>query len=244
MPRKSKRRPKEDVEDLPDEIVVLRNKDKDGWGESWDYPKNRSLGLLPHPFRLLALGSVGRGKTNTIKNLFLKHQASAKPFQRLFIITCSENSQEWVDCDPDDILEQIPPLEIFTDDTSQKTCVIIDDYEFAASAKIQIKRLTTLFRYVSSHCNVSIFCSYQNFFSVPQIVRRCANSFLIYKPNSKLEITTLSNRVGINDRFLKNLFKKECSGPYDSVLVDLSINTPAKIRKNIYEPIEYDSDND
>ena len=63
------------VPKLGRKIVVIKNKDKDtGWMEKWgNKPKN--IGRVPHPFRLLALGGVGRGKTNTMKNIFLQHQS-------------------------------------------------------------------------------------------------------------------------------------------------------------------------
>ena len=44
-----------------DSIHVLQNPDK-GFRESWDKPKNRSLGCLPHPFTLLLLGVKNRAR--------------------------------------------------------------------------------------------------------------------------------------------------------------------------------------
>jgi hypothetical protein len=226
------------VKGLPNKIVVLKNIDKDvgGWVESWDYPKHRSPGCIPHPFRCLALGNVSRGKTNSLKNIFLKHQSSAKKFKHLFVITCSLESQEWADCEPDAILDEIPDLDIF--DGAEKTCVILDDYEFAASNKEQSKRLATLCRFISSHRNVSIMISYQSFFDTPPIARKCANTFLLYKPNSRQEVETIANRVGLDKGLLRSLFKNECKGNFDSVFVDLTVNTPYPLRKNIYQPLD------
>ena len=150
-PRRKKR-----LKGLPNKVVVLKNIDKDvgNWVESWDYPKTRSPGCIIHPFRILALGNVSRGKTNSLKNIFLKHQSSAKKFKHLYVITCSLDSQEWADCEPDMILDEIPPLDMF--DGAEKTMVVLDDYEFAASNKEQSKRLATLCRFISSHRNVSV----------------------------------------------------------------------------------------
>ena len=46
---------------MSDKIHFIENADKDtgGWMEIWD--KGRSLGCIPHSFRLLALGGCGRG---------------------------------------------------------------------------------------------------------------------------------------------------------------------------------------
>lgn len=231
---------------IHDKIVVIKNADKDSgnWVENWKKPKDRSLACFPHPFRLMALGNVSRGKTNTIKNVFLVHQQQKnRKFKKLIIITCSVESDEWSDCDPDLILDEIPDLALF--DGRDKTMVVLDDYEFVSSNKVQEKRLATLMRYVSSHKNVSVMLSYQSFFDVPPIARKCANIFLIYKPNSKAEINTIANRVGLEKGYLNHLFKHKCSGNYDSVCVDLTVNTPAKLRKNLYEVIEpEDSDSE
>jgi hypothetical protein len=236
--RSYKPRRKKRLKGLPNKVVVLKNIDKDvgNWVENWDTPKKRSPGCIIHPFRLLALGNVSRGKTNSLKNIFLKHQSSAKKFQHLYVITCSLDSQEWLDCEPDAILDRIPPLDLF--DGAEKTMVVLDDYEFKSSDKEQSKRLATLCRFVSSHRNVSVMISYQSFFDCPPIARKCANCFLLYKPNSRQEIETIANRVGLDKGLLRSLFKHECNGNFDSVFVDLTVNTPYPLRKNIYEPLE------
>jgi len=232
-PRRKKR-----ICGLGGSVVVIKNVDKDvgGWMESWDKPKTRNPGHIPHPFRLLALGGVGRGKTNSLKNIFLKHQSSSKKFQRLIVCTCDTDSQEWDDCDPDLVLDTLPDLEEF--DGSEKTCLVIDDFEFAKMSKAEQKTLSTLFRFISSHRNVSIMCSYQSFFDCPSIARKCANCFLIYKPNSRLECSNIENRVGMEHGSLRDLFADRCSGVYDSVMVDKTIGTPYPLRKNIYEVLD------
>lgn len=233
------------IPSLPNKIVVIKNADKDSgnWMESWSKPKKRCIGHIPHPFRLLALGGVGRGKTNSVKNLFLKHQSSAKKFKKLYIITCDENSGEWLDCEPDLITDQMVDLDMFND--KDKTMVIIDDYEFEKCKKEDLRKLSTLMRFISSHRNVSVIVSYQSFFNAPSIARKCANCFLLYKPNSKQECTTIENRCGLDKGTLKYLFKNKCNGIYDSVMVDKTIGTPYPLRKNIYEPIQLeDSDSE
>ena len=94
---KKQKRKKKRVPKLPDDIVVIKNKDKDfgGWMETWDEPKNRSPGCIPHSFRLVCLGGTNRGKTCAMKNLFLQHQSTARKFQKLYIITCDARSVEW-----------------------------------------------------------------------------------------------------------------------------------------------------
>ena len=208
----------EKIPSLPDRVVVIKNADKDvgGWKESWSKPKNRNAGHIIHPFRLLALGGVGRGKTNMLKQIFLKHQSSRKPFKKLFIITCDPDSKEWLDCEPDIVTDQMVDLNMF--DSKIKTCCVIDDFEWCKCSKQEQKQLSTLMRFISSHRNVSVLLSFQSF---------------------------MENRCGLEKQTLKKLFDGKCNGVYDHVLIDKTIGTPYPLRRNIYEPIELsESDSD
>jgi hypothetical protein len=218
---------------------VIKNADKDvgNWMETWSKPKHRNVGHLPHSFRLLALGGVSRGKTNYMKNLFLRHQSSSKKFQKLYVITCdAELSKEWLDMEPTEIMDHMPDLELF--DGTEKVCVVIDDYEFEKCSKVEIRKLTTLFRMISSHKNVSIMCSYQSFFHCPSICRKTANVFLLYKPTSDGELQTIANRVGIAYGVLADLFRKHCTEYHDMITLDMTPKSPYPIRKNIYQIID------
>ena len=240
--KRKKKKPK--IPKMPNKIVIIKNADKDSgnWMESWAKPKNRNPAHIPHPFRLLALGRPGRGKTNMMKNIFLRHQSSAKKFKRLYVVCCDITSREWLDCEPTEVIDTLPEPEEF--DGSEKTMVVIDDYEHERASTEEKRKLSTLMRFVSTHKNLSVMVGYQSFFDCPSICRKTANCFMIYKPISKLELTTISNRVGIDKDVVKDLFKKRCSGNHDHLFVDKTIGTPYPLRKNIYETIELDSDED
>ena len=220
LKRKKKRVPK-----LPNEIVRLKNSDKDsGWMETWNNPPNRSPGCIPHSFRLVCLGGCGRGKTNAMKQLFLQHQSTARKFKKLYIVTCSADSGEWLDCEPDGVFDYMPDPEMF--DTGEKTMLIIDDFEFQKMDSDSTRKLATLFRYISTHKSVSIMASYQSFFCLPPICRKVANVFIIYKPNSKAELTQIANRVGMDAQDLKEMFKQFCPEYYDFILIDKTKDSP------------------
>jgi hypothetical protein len=242
--RRKKARSKRKIPKLKNEIVIVPNIDKDGaWVESWKVPKNRSPGHLPHPFRLVALGGVGRGKTNSCKNIILQHQMNSKKFKKVFIVTCDCESREWNDVEPEWVRDTLPDPAMFTG--NEKQILVIDDFEFTSNKKEQQKRLSTIMRFCSSHRNLSVIISYQSFFHVPSVARKCANTFLIYKPTPNNEISTIANRVGIDKDRLHDLFENKCSGVYDSIMVDLSVNSPYPLRKNIFEPLDQDeSDSD
>ena len=240
---KKKRKKKKKIPKLPRKNVVIKNADKDtGWMESWDKPKNRSPADLIHSYRLLAMGGCGRGKTNYMKQIFLAAQSSARKFKRLYVVTCDLESREWDDCCPTEIFDQLPPIELF--DSGEKTCIVIDDYEFEKCGKEEMRKLTTLFRMISTHKSVSILASYQSFFHVPQICRKVSNVFIIYKPNSDLELQSICNRVGMKADDLKSLFKTHASGHYDMIMLDRTKDTPYPIRRNLYDIIDYNSDSD
>ena len=242
--KKTRKVKKKRIPKLPNEVIVIKNAEKDvgAWMESWDYPKKRSPGHIIHPFRLMALGGVGRGKTNMIKQIFLRHQSSAKKFTKLFVLTCDPDSREWLDCEPDIITDQMLEIDMF--DPNEKTCCVIDDFEWEKCSKEDQKKLSTLMRFISSHRNCSVLLSYQSFFDAPSIARKCANCFMIYKTNSKMEERQIENRCGLEKNTLKYLFKNVCNGIYDHVFIDKTIGTPYPLRKNIYEPITLNSDSD
>jgi len=228
---------------LSDKIHYIKNIDKDGgWMEGWT--KNRSLANFPNSSRLLFCGTSGCGKTLTMKNCFLATQASDKPFKKLYIICPDAEAEEneWDDAEPDEIFDYVPELEMF--DTKDKKLLIIDDFEFKKMSPENEKRLTTLFRYTSTHKNLTIFCSYQSFFSTPILIRKLCNIYIIYKPKAKNELKTISNRVGVDYDFLKNCFRKYATKLHDSITIDLTNDTPAKIRKNLFEVIDYHSDSE
>ena len=231
---------------LPSKVVVIKNVDKDvgNWMETWSKPKKRNPGHLPHSFRLLALGGVGRGKTGYMKQLFLRHQSESKPFKRLYIVTCSLNSNEWADCEPTHVFDYMPDFTEILNGEKVKTCIIIDDYEFEKCGAEQLRNLTTLFRMISSHFSVSVLCSYQSFFHCPSICRKTANAWILYKPKSKQELTCIANRVGMSFDTLRDLFRNYCTQHHDMIMIDDTKDSPYPIRKNIYEIIDIDSDSD
>ena len=215
-------------------LAVLKNAEKDRFvSEKWD--AKRDIAAIPHPFRLLALGGVGRGKTNTLKNIFLAHQDSKYPFHELFIVG-PDSSSEWDDCDPTETLNELPGPDKF--DPRKKTLLVIDDYECVSLSASQKRALSTLFRYVSSHCNVSIMLSFQSFVDAPQLARKTANCFALYQPTSRGECSVMCSRAGLDKGVLKTLFDGLCHSPYDSIMVDRTIASPAPIRLNVYQPVD------
>jgi hypothetical protein len=60
---------------------------------------------------------------------------------------------------------------------------------------------------------------------------------VLYKPRAYSELALIENRVGYAKNTLKELFQTVATGHRDSITVDLTENSPAPLRKNIWERI-------
>ena len=149
----------------------------------------------------------------------MRCQLGKKPFETLIVIQ-PETSHEYDVLDPTLVITDIPSPEdiVLSKDEMKKTAVIIDDFEMSRLNKVQIANLSKLFRYLSSHNNISIFCGYQDFFSVPIIIRKCATHFLIWRTRNSDELTIISKRVGVSKEIMHEIFRREMKSRNAKVL--------------------------
>ena len=80
--------------------------------------------------------------------------------------------------------------------------------------------------------------SFQSFIDCPQLARKTANAFVLYSPTSRGECAVMCSRAGLDKGVLKTLFDGLCHSPYDSIMVDRTIGSPAPIRLNVYQPVD------
>ena len=229
---------------LPKEIIPLKNVDKSDH-EHWDELHKRNICNWPCPTRFCVIGPCGVGKTNLSKNILL----NARPLydQVILIHPDIEVSREWDDIEPTDCLQKIPPLSYFDSiidpDNKLKSVCVIDDIEFSGTNKDELHNLGLLMRYLSTHRNMSIIFSHQSWFDVPPIVKKMSNVYIVYKPKASNELTMIENRCGAEKGLFKFLFDNVASGYRDNICYDLTENTPAKLRLNLFKVIEITSDN-
>lgn len=225
----------------PREIIPIKCADKKGV-EHWSTKSHNSdLGNFPAPIRMLILGPPNVGKSTLIKNIIIH----AMPrYQEVYLIhEDADYSKEYDDLEPTQKMSDIPHLNFWEyDGPHKKRCVIIDDLEYTASNKERLRNLAVLFRYASSHKGLSIILAHQSFFDTPPLVKKMSNVFVIYKPRARNEISLIENRVGLPLGMLDDLFDTVATGFNDSICVDLTKNTPAPLRLNIFQPIEIDDD--
>ena len=221
-----------------DSIHVMTNPDKQ-WHEAWGKPKNRSIACLPHPFTLCLLGVKNRGKTNTICNIFLQHQISESPFQRLIVVGPSNmtaKSCEYSEMQPTAVLTDIPDLKYFGTNKI-KTLLVFDDFDLSKLNNIQKRNLSELFR-CNTHVGLSLAISYQSFTDVPVLIRNVASQFVLWKTHNKNETSGVARKVGLSKNQLHYILDTYLTGHYDNLMIDLSKDTPAFLRKNIFEKID------
>ena len=222
-------------------IIPISNTDKKHT-EAWTERRARDIGNFPNPSRILLLGPCGVGKSTLIKNLIM-HQNP--PFSEVHLIhQDAEYTEEYDDLEPTDKLSDVPDLAYWdlNDGPYKKRAVIIDDLELTAANKERMKNLAILFRYASTHRGLTIYFAHQSFFDIPPLLKKMASIYILWKPRSRNELDLIENRTGLEKDTLKDLFSTVATKHRDSICIDLSENTPCKLRLNIWDRLEPVSD--
>jgi hypothetical protein len=224
---------------LPCYIIPIPNQDKQ-FHEVWH--RNRDLMDIPHPFRGVLAAKPNSGKTCVIFNIILRVAQTQHPFEQILVVHCDpDETKEYsaVDCT---LVSQIPSPEEFSG--AVKSLIILEDLDYQSMGKDQKGNLDRLFGYVSTHKNCSVILTAQNPFSVPASVRRCANFFVLWSSHDLDALSTLARKSGLKASQLHMIFQTICHGDRDSLWIDLTLGTPAKLRKNCYEKIMLPGNND
>jgi hypothetical protein len=214
---------------LPNTLIHIKNKDK---ADHEHWYANRNFANFPKPFRLICCGSVNSSKTNTIKNIILRCYPR---FENIILIHCNpEHTKEYDDVGlTDQFCDEIPPKEYFNE-LEGRTLVVIEDVEFSEK---RCPGLSLLFRNLSTHNNVSVALAYQDFIKIPTIARRLASQFVVWKLPDQVQMNMIEKRVGMKKGELVDLMGKVCKHRRDSICIDLSDDSPAPLRLNIFDKI-------
>lgn len=218
---------------LPNRLMPLSNPDKEGWHEKWK--SGRNMLNIPHPYRMMCLGPPNVGKSTVIKNLIVR---ADPPFEK--IVVCHgdpDYTQEYDDLGSEDveIRGDIPEVSEWEGDC--KTLCIIDDLEFKSMSKDQNKCLDRLFGYVSTHKNVSVILAAQDAFAVPSCARRCSNIFVLWRIVDLDSMSNVARKTSLKSANLRNIFDNICTEFRDSLWIDLTCDSPYKLRRNGFQKI-------
>jgi len=220
-------------------MLIFKNPDK-AFHEKW-YP-SRGILNFPHPWRAILSGPPHVGKTNTIINMVLH----ADPrFEKIIVHhTDPTYTREY------DVLhksgfdvelrDQVPKKSEF--DGKTKTLIIFDDVNYKSLDKKELHRLDRLFGNWSTHKNISCVAVAQDFFQMPNNIRRTANILVIYRPTDMDAFAAQARKSGIEYVTLKYLFDNIATGKKDSIWLDMTEDTPYHYRLNGFDIIEKNTD--
>lgn len=225
---------------LPKKIIAIKNRDKE-FHESWK-PNDDELNL-PHPFRAVIAAPPNTGKSTIIFNLIMRQKPM---FKKFIIIHCSPDETKEYDIlgarkseeNPKSNVEirgDIPDPKDF--DGKVKTLVVLDDIEYKNLNKEQISHLDRLFGFVSTHMNVSVVATAQNFFNMAPAIKRMSNVIILGKLNDKQAMNAIASKVGMNINLFQ-AYMNLLTDTHDTLWLDMTSKSPYPVRKNGYELFE------
>jgi hypothetical protein len=159
------------------------------------------------------------------------------PFEELMVVHCdSEYSQEWDRCEPTEIIDRVPDYRKINGD--KKTLIVFEDFEITGLNKKDRALLSRLFGYCSTHKNCSLIVCQQDPSAVPPLIRRLSNMFCLWRGTDMRVLDNYGTRMGLEKGELAEYIRRFCKTKFDSIWIDLSSDTPAKVRLNCYDVIK------
>ena len=239
-------------------IYITQNVDKtkhEHWGDA-NHPTSDLINF-PKPYRMLVTAMPNCGKTMLIQNILIH----TKPvWDNIFIMHCDiwtgvdakddDKKESFLDSETEFIseyqgikavyLKAMPPLVFWNQFKDQQNLLIIDDVnlkQYASKSKARMDKLDKLYSFISTHKNLSIISAFQSIYAqaTPSIYRFC-NIFIIWKMRDRNMNTLIARNTGIENNDWKRLMSL-LESPYDNICIDDTLNSPARLRFNLTNPI-------
>ena len=207
-------------------IVSVPNPDKFGHHDDAKHP-----GLYPsHPARIIFSGRSGCGKGVAAKNLLAR---ASPPFDRIVVYHYDTESRKWLDCEPSDIISELPDDPASFWDRDEKSLLIMDEVPWETLSKADRMKADRCLQYVASHYSLTVYILHQNFVSIPVPIRRAADWWNLWGSVDNVSVRDVSSKTGHDFKSLLLL----TSSKYDCITFDFSGIGPP-LRLNMFEPIE------
>ncbi len=129
------------------------------------------------------------------------------------------------------------PSSINFSDRNEKSLLIIDDIDFTNLNKKDKATLDRISGYVSTHRNLSIYVTSQNFTNIFPSFRRNTEIFFLWQHHDRMSLAQIGQKCGFKNGKLLDYLDKYCKERYDNICIDTSQNSPAKLRLNGYTSI-------
>lgn len=225
---------------LPKEIIVFKNGDKMSFKENWN--KSKNLANIPAPFRWCIVGKPNAGKTNMILNILVQQKPE---FEKVFIWSESPLSKEYdlIEDEYKTVFDKCPTLDELTDEIDPithkppKSVLICDDIQLEALNKEDYTNFCKIMKHISSHYNVSVIVTAHDLIQLPKVCRRLCDVVTIFKIQPET-IKILGQKLGVPNELIYRIYSKNITDFHDSLTIDMTEGTPARFRKNIFEPID------
>jgi len=236
-----RKKKKKKIPSAPRKLTPMPNPDKK---KHESYKKSHNPIRFPKPFRCCILGKVNSGKSLIAKHILMAHQEKNPKFDEVHVIHgCSEtHTTEYKDIEPTSVRGDIPSYLDFSPDT--RKLLIFDDVDFTIMSGEDLKKISELFRFGSTHCNISILLMHQCFFRIPKVCKDTSNVFIIFRPHDMDELGTIGRRVGLKKEQIYQIFNDHLPNWRDSLLINLCPGAEHKFSKNLFQPLKLSLDSD
>ena len=218
---------------LPKKLMIFPSLDKDGgWMEKWY--QGRDLLDWPRPFRALLVARPGLGKGVFAANVVAR---CSPAIDRIIVVHPDSRTVEYdIYGDTCTVQDKIPHFSDF-DDLNTKLLVIFDDVDFSELSRKEMKNLSRLLGYASTHLGICIIVQSQDWYNLPPFFRRMANIFVIWNTPDKPSLASIARRVGMKTDTFMAIFDSFKS-IHTSLCIDLTENSPSKYRLDGYNVLK------
>jgi hypothetical protein len=195
--------------------------------------------ILPNS-RCLAIGGSGMGKTNSLMSFL----ALKQEFYKIILYSGSTTDEPLYNYLQEKIpemefytdIDEVPSLNDFEDDDKNKEKLIIFD-DFINLTKKQMVKINQYLT-ASRKYGFSVFLLAQNYVSVPKIITRNINYFIIFKLNDNVSINNIIKNHNIDDiepKKFKDAYKYSTAEKLNFFMIDLKGPKERRLRHNFTE---------